>query len=305
MSGCRTNTKYFTLCLLFLLTTLSNSIDVETPKGNSLPLDVNTVLLNRDEANTFLNKERTRKLLTKRQLKDSKLIHIDRRILKSCGTGQWWEDGMFWDECHKCGAGRYQDKNRHQDTSCKACPVGYYTWHTSDWECYKCPAGFQQPKTAQTSLSSCWSCPSGTRSNEGSQWCYGCNQGTQFVAKNTGCRGCSAGQYQPSWNIPSASCKPCGVGKRSSKTEQSFSCVDCQRGKIQLSSGKDFCSECENGKKYISAGVACVNCVPGRFSERATQSIVRVCINCEVGYYSDQPATYPFSCTSCNPGRYG
>ena len=99
----------------------SNSMDGNMPQKSLLPQtrDVNSVLLNRDEANSFLNNERTQKLLTKRQLKDSKLIHIDRRILKSCGTGQLWVDKWF-DECHSCGHGRYQDKNRHQDIKMQA-----------------------------------------------------------------------------------------------------------------------------------------------------------------------------------------
>ena len=382
MSGCRTNTKYFTLCLLFLLTTLSNSIDVETPKGNSLPLDVNTVLLNRDEANTFLNKERTRKLLTKRQLKDSKLIHIDRRILWSCGTGQRWVDKV-WDECHNCGAGRYQDQNEHWASSCKGCQPGRVSSSGSSG-CLDCsPGTYQNPEkdgcyscdpgqysssgssgcsdcmsgtfTAYYGSSGCTDCPQGTYQKPGEHdvchyceagqyqpypakqsclecetgkrtggWSIGyrypakascdfCPQGWSFTSYNEECERCTAGKYQPSNDVPSASCQDCPVGKRSS--EQSSSCDDCQLGRIQPLEGKESCSDCEKGKKYISAGVACVNCVEGTFSQQETQIWydsggqgwyvpVLVCSDCDVGTYSDQPATFP-SCTSCISGKYG
>ena len=91
----------------------SNSMDGGTPKDNLLPLSVNSVLLNRDEANSFLNNERTRKLLTKRQLKDSKLTHeVNRRYLKTtCNSGYRFEQHWYGDECYQCLRGTYQDEN--------------------------------------------------------------------------------------------------------------------------------------------------------------------------------------------------
>ena len=59
----------------------TNSVD----GGDNISLqrslrDVNSVLLNRDEANRFLNVEDTRLLLTKRQHKDSKFAFVNRRL---------------------------------------------------------------------------------------------------------------------------------------------------------------------------------------------------------------------------------
>ena len=305
MFGCRSNTKKITLCLLFLLTTSVYS--------TSLVLGLHLSPIMSSAAVTF-------KFLL--------FASYVQPAAAGCGAGQYEEciPGIFYGYycyCYYCSKGRYQNQNWHSEVSCKACPQGYYTHHTGDWECYKCgagryqpktaqvsvssclncPAGTKQPNTAQTSLSSCQSCPTGARSYEGSRYCYYCYYGKAFVAKNEECRGCTPGKFQPLKNVPSAACQPCGVGKRSSKIEQSSSCDDCQLGRIQPDSGKDYCSECENGKKYISA-VSCIDCVAGTFSERESQSIVRVCSDCEVGTYSDQAATFP-SCTPCISGKYG
>ena len=178
----------------------SNSMDGGTPKDNLLPLSVNSVLLNRDEANSFLNNERTRKLLTKRQLltlslfKDSKLAHVDRRFLATCGPGRWFEWEFWNDECHSCGHGRYQDKNGHQDSSCKACPTGQYMNLNSGTSCGHCPTGQYQNSNVQTG---CKHCPGGQYQNYNAQLgCKHCPSG-QYQNQNlqTGCKHCSAGKF--------------------------------------------------------------------------------------------------------------
>ena len=174
----------------------SNSMDGDTPKDNLLPLSVNSVLLNRDEANSFLNKERTRLLLTKRQLKDSKLTHVNRRFLKTrCNAGQWFEEEYWSDKCNSCGHGRYQDKDGHYDSSCKACPTGTYMPLNSGTSCGHCTAGQYQNQNAQAG---CKHCPVGQYQNQNVQaGCKHCPTG-QYQNQNVqyGCEHCPVGQYQ-------------------------------------------------------------------------------------------------------------
>ena len=299
MFGCRSNTKNFTLCLLFLLTT----------SVCSTSLDLGLHLSSAAVTFTFLL-----------------FASYIQPAAAGCDRGEYRECKRICvlficgDHCHcnQCDNGRYQPYggsyggHNGGESSCKACPQGYYSnWlqesGDGDWECYKCDAGKQNSNTAQIYESSCKDCISGARSNEASAKCYYCTPGKAFVANNEECRGCFAGKYQPSYNVPSAACQPCGVGK--SSYGQSSSCDDCQLGRIQPDSGKDYCTECEKGKQYISA-VSCIDCVAGTFSKQETQTWqnrgvpVLVCSACEVGTYSDQPATFP-SCTSCISGKYG
>ena len=136
---------------------------ISFPQGSSR--DVNSILVNREEANSFLH--------SKRDL-------TGRRRLKQCGGGQWFEYGFWSDSCHSCGTGRYQNSNSHQEAGCKVCPVGQYQNSIAQAGCKGCPTGQYQNSNAQTV---CKHCPTGQYQNSN---------------KQTGCKHCPTGQYQNS-----------------------------------------------------------------------------------------------------------
>ena len=87
----------FPLLLLAHLTAIYASSEL-TSSGE---MDLNSILIQPDDANQFLS------------------ASGERRRLEVCAQGTWYEYGFFDDECNDCGPGRYQDQNGHQESNCK------------------------------------------------------------------------------------------------------------------------------------------------------------------------------------------
>ena len=225
----------------------SNSMD----GGDNISLqgslrDVNSVLLNRDQANRFLNVEDTRLLLTKRQHKGSKYANRRLGLLgkivcfekKTCGAGKNWKSDsrcLYRDECTSCTTGRYQNQNSHY-SKCKSCATtcGKGTKFsacskTADRTCPSCGTGQYQNSNSHSSTS-CKSCTSGKHQDQNAQ---------------AGCKSCSAGKYQNS-NSQSA-CKSCPGGKYQNQNAQS-ACKSCPGGQYQNSNAQSACKSCPGGQ---------------------------------------------------------
>ena len=91
----------FPLLLLAHLTAIYASSEL-TSSGE---MDLNSILIQPDDANQFLPAKRT--------------LHGGRRLDEVCAQGTWFEEGFFDDECNDCDYGKYQDQNDHQESSCK------------------------------------------------------------------------------------------------------------------------------------------------------------------------------------------
>ena len=88
--------------VLFLLQRTAIYASELTSSGE---MDLNSILIQPDDANQFLPAKRT--------------LHGGRRLDKVCAQGTSYEHGVFYDECNDCGPGKYQDQNGHQQSSCK------------------------------------------------------------------------------------------------------------------------------------------------------------------------------------------
>jgi len=92
----------FPLLLLAHLTAIYASSEL-TSSGE---MDLNSILIQPDDANQFLS------------------ASGGRRRLEVCAQGTWYEHGTFDDECNDCDYGKYQNQNGHQQ---KTCNCGFAT----------------------------------------------------------------------------------------------------------------------------------------------------------------------------------
>ena len=101
----------FPLLLLLHITAIYASSEL-TSSGE---MDLNSILIQPDDANQFLSAKGV-----------AKGVHAGGRRLENCGPGTWWEEvqnflwlGLTPDKCNDCSTGKYQDANSHQQSSCK------------------------------------------------------------------------------------------------------------------------------------------------------------------------------------------
>ena len=57
--------------------------------------------------------------------------------VSGCGVGEYSNGGS----CKNCDAGLYMDLTNHQTTSCKECPVGFFSGSSQASECDNCDSG--------------------------------------------------------------------------------------------------------------------------------------------------------------------
>ena len=87
----------FPLLLLAHLTAIYASSEL-TSSGE---MDLNSILIQPDDANQFLS------------------ASGERRRLEVCAQGTSYEYGWLDDQCNDCDTGKYQDQNDHQQKTCK------------------------------------------------------------------------------------------------------------------------------------------------------------------------------------------
>lgn len=60
-------------------------------------------------------------------------------VCMSCGGGEYYYYDSMSESCQPCGAGTYQTKKRHLETSCMSCLDGYYNGNIGASKCTECP----------------------------------------------------------------------------------------------------------------------------------------------------------------------
>ena len=249
-----------------------------------------------------------------------------------CPQGQYGNQ-VAQSSCSQCGAGTYTStlgntgctncpvgtfSNGSGTVSCLASPVGTYinvtgsTWYTA------CPAGSVQAAVQQTS---CTLCPLGTYMRDpGQAVCLLCDPGTYAdVHGLTACISCPAGYSCPTPSGgTSGATAPTACAAGTYSTAGSESCLLCDAGYYQNSTGQSSCSPCPVGTATLSTGsVICTQCGPGQYagpypgalhcSDCAIGTIsinygANNCTPCPAGQYS--PSTGQSVCSSCAAGTY-
>ena len=91
--------------------------------------------------------------------------------VSGCGEGEYSNGGS----CKNCDAGQFMDLSNHQTTSCKECPVGFFSGNSQASECDNCDSGQYAGNSGsitcndcelgqyqeEDSQSSCKTCPEG------------------------------------------------------------------------------------------------------------------------------------------------
>jgi hypothetical protein len=180
---------------------------------------------------------------------------------------------------HEIGAGK--------EKTCAPCLPGYGTNSKGNKDCYDCPAG-----QASDSIS-----------NLGTQ-CYDCDWG-KFTkdTRQSVCISCAEyGITLPSKSVHyytdkrgSNSCKQCAPGS----VVVTSSTIDAN-GVVTLTG--QTCVLCTDGKYADALFKECVQCVPGKGSNK--ERGYSQCYSCLGGTYSEGKPGTPTDCISCPRGKY-
>ena len=184
------------------------------------------------------------------------------------------------------------------ETSCAACPPGYYKDWKGEGACLTCAAGKFSSDTARYSdcvlcsagkysgsvgaadESMCQDCPSRSHSLPGASSLGACLCNPGYTGTNGACSACPSGTYK-SFN-------------------GSSSCLDCPPGSYSTTNGSTFCQLCAAGKYSIATGSTadvCVLCPMNTMSEQGTGSVAD-CL-CNAGYTGTGGI-----CAVCSPGTF-
>lgn len=248
---------------------------------------------------------------------------VDQCILSDCPDGYVKISPSF--NCEPCSEGRFAIG----DLLCELCPQGTFNDQIGQNNCIKCPPGYFQNLTGQTT---CQVCPQGTYSDEyGSSVCKKCNPGNyQDQFQQTSCLKCPLGTSNS--NIGSSSisdcilclegtfspfeglhyCIPCGLGYFSNNTGQTI-CSICPPGHYSSNFGSNKCNLCSPGEKNFGEGAgSCSRCSNGEIApaEGNTQCFLcglgeesdstrSVCIPCPIATYNNIIGS---NCKPCPPG---
>lgn len=191
--------------------------------------------------------------------------------VSGCGVGEYYNGGV----CKNCDAGTFMDLTNHQTTSCKECPVGYFSVLQAS-ECDNCVSG---QYSGTVGASACIDCALGKYQEEDSQSsCKSCPQGFSQIS-TTSCAICLSGKYQNS----------------------DFICEECPAGYSQPIAGSLECNECTPGTYagFASDGQrSCNNCPQGYFQEDPGQTSCKICTG---QMYSPIRASKCFACGLLSP----
>jgi len=192
--------------------------------------------------------------------------------VSGCGEGEYSNGGS----CKNCDSGQFMDLSNHQTTSCKECPVGFFSGNSQASECDNCDSG----KFSSNSGSiTCNDCALGQYQEEDSQSsCKTCPEGFA-QASTTSCAICFPGTYQNTESI----------------------CEDCPAGFQQPIAGSLECNECTPGTfaGFASDGQrSCNNCPQGYFQGHSGQTSCTLCTGLT---YSPIRASECFACGLLSP----
>lgn len=153
---------------------------------------------------------------------------VGRRLGKdNCPSGKYFKSNNGG-SCTCCSTGRYQDKNRHRDSTCTFCPPGKYSG-TCQANCASCGPGQYSPQESP----GCTTCAAGQYHNLNVQYgCKNCPAGS-YVTGHRYCYPCTAGRWtdQTGETSNDPGCKTCSAGKWSEVQGSNQDCKLCPAGK--------------------------------------------------------------------------
>lgn len=235
----------------------------------------------------------------------------------SCGSGRFQPlTGQM--TCTACGVGKSRSSSaadQPENIACSTCDSGKYQDQESQLSCKPwapCPAGKFTHSVGTASVNTnCTVCPTGTyQANSGVDACVSCaagkyrNTNAASSPEDTACTTCSDSSYQP--EIGNTSCIECAGGKyrnlayASSSPENLACALECGPGTRTVISGSQrTCVQCDQGQFQASSGMSsCTQCTTGKYSEELGASS---CKRCALGTYADQGGQP--TCKKCPIGQ--
>ncbi|ODN06404.1 Fibropellin-1 [Orchesella cincta] len=192
-------------------------------------------------------------------------------------------------DCVPCASGSFFSS---VNNSCDVCTVGTYQSETGQLECRSCPSIAGKPGITKIL---------GARSPKECK--ERCPAGKYFDESSELCKSCGYGQYQPEEG--QFSCKLCGLGKTTQKTDavSELECRDeCSSGHELSSEG--ICVACRRGT-YRTQGIhpACASCPIERTTQSTGATAIEDCTLpiCRAGSYLNTTAN---RCQLCDRGTY-
>ena len=163
--------------------------------------------------------------------------------------------------------------------------------------CLSCAAG----KYRNTTMSSCSSCPTGTRVSPERTSCRtifrGCPDPTTYQPSNDTEMCCLKGEVL---QIPATACTPCPPGTFFNSSSRV--CMDCTAGKYGATSGLLNCSTCMSGTYARARQTTCLNCPANSTSIMGAKNLFEC--TCVAGMARTSRAEGPVKCSLCYPGTY-
>ena len=219
-------------------------------------------------------------------------------------------------DCTECLTGEKSEEGSAKCTKCEAGEAGTGV----NGACELCVVGRFRPSKDEfgnaTEAATCFQCPAGWSSTEGSAKCISCEAGKYGNVIGTECKDCEAGQYRKS-SDSAISCKECSAGDFQD-TKGQASCLPCSPGRYNMNAKAIECRECDGGT--ASSEVArktpcdncaeghhqpdlgmtqCLSCIPGKYQEKSKQID---CVECDINSYSSVAGSS--SCHRCGTGKY-
>lgn len=175
----------------------------------------------------------------------------------------------------KCAAGSYSKArkvNYGKNSSCTACPKGYFQSSTGKSSCIKCVNGATTSKKGATKVSQCFvaapkSTPTPTTKCTVGKYlsggkCVACPSGYTSSAGATAKTQCYK-NISAGYRIVSGKISKCPVGSYSNARRVNYgkntSCIPCAKGSYQNSTGKSSCIKCPSGKTTDRSGATSVS----------------------------------------------
>ena len=224
--------------------------------------------------------------------------HTGRTVCMTCHANSGSHPGADDPTDCKCNAG-YTGAG-----SCGACLAGTYKPDSNDdGACTPCSAGTYSEHTASTNSSTCFSCPSNSNSNPGSDHSTDCICNVGYTGANGGtCTACPLGKFK---SAPGAGvCTECHANTYGGGAGAS-ACASCTTNAITNGTGHTNIESCECKIHYGGApGGTCTLCPAGKFKSSVGST---TCTECGVGKYGSvtgSTISMVPECFDCTAGSY-
>ena len=232
-----------------------------------------------------------------------------------CEAGFAQVNGTDW--CALCNPGKYNTQLAR--TACSNCTVGLFAagyGSKGPDSCFACPAGLWSPEGSPD----CKMCPVNSAAPAGSGSISNCICDAGYTGPNGGpCLPCESGKYKAANG--SAACTPCAFGSDSASGQTACTCTErfyangsaclpkyaTLQGVFQCNvgytgpNGTGPCVECAVGTyKNALGSVACTSCPAGQYQPELAAISASSCITCAADTFSNVSASA--ACTACPAG---